>query len=50
MPTKGGPVYTAGEQCHAKKTGNNQRCSRAAKGTTGFCWQHQQSPDGFPNN
>lgn len=36
--------YRAGDKCHATtKTGT--QCARTAKGTTGFCWQHQTAAD-----
>jgi hypothetical protein len=41
-------TYPAGERCHAK-CDSGQRCSRAAKGTSGFCWQHAENFDAFPN-
>jgi hypothetical protein len=40
--------YPPSDQCHARKTDGN-RCSRASKGISGFCWQHQQSADAYPN-
>lgn len=39
--------YAAGDQCHAK-TDKGDRCSRTARGTSGFCFQHQQHADAFP--
>lgn len=40
--------YSADDQCHARtKTG--ERCKNNAKGTTGFCWRHQNCPDAYPN-
>ncbi len=36
--------YKAGDRCHAT-TAAGSRCSRLAKGTTGFCYQHQAATD-----
>lgn len=41
--------YPPGCQCHAR-TKAGHRCKRTAKGTTGFCWQHQNQPDAFPDH
>jgi len=43
------PTFAAGDQCHAR-TDNGKRCTRSAKGTTGFCWQHAEAPNAYPES
>jgi hypothetical protein len=38
--------YPVGDRCHAA-TKSGKRCSRGAKSTTGFCWQHQGADPAF---
>ena len=41
--------YRPGEQCHAEATSTGNRCKRAAKGDSGFCWQHRDALDVYPD-